>query len=330
MTTATSTVPPPEPAPAATSAQSAEKAAAQSAEKAAAQSAVKDAGKAAASARAAAALKAKMSTATLVGKQLYAGDRLGIFTLRPDAPRWPFQAGQYTTLGLETANGFIVRPYSIASSPLEPELLEFSIAQVDGGQLTPTLFAQPLGATFHLLSPKGRFTLRQADRPVWVMIATGTGLAPFMAQIRTLWRQHQAGIPVRQRIILFHGVAHGDEFGYRDELDRYAAARADGFDLTYVRTCSRPDPARGWDWSTGQGRVNDLLRLVLGSPLPPGKTITLPTTLAPDDLRSRLAPTEAAFLLCGNPGMIDDLRDPLAQAGASLVLTEEFWKGEGG
>src|SRR3954470_15970857 len=87
------------------------------------------------------ALKAKMQTATLVEKQVFAGGRLGIFKLRPDnGMRWHYQAGQYTTLGLDTPDhGFVPRAYSIAGSPLD-DGLEFYIALVDNGHLTPTIF----------------------------------------------------------------------------------------------------------------------------------------------------------------------------------------------
>ena len=117
------------------------------------------------------------------------------------------------------------RAYSIAGSPLD-EVLEFYIALVDNG-LTPSIFAQEVGATFHYLSPKGRFTITAAAKPRVVMIATGTGLAPFVAQIRTLWKAFHSGVPQHQRVLLFYGVAYADEFGYRQELETYAAARKD-------------------------------------------------------------------------------------------------------
>ena len=106
-------------------------------------------------------LKKKMQTATLVEKTVIGGGRLGVFKLKPDnGARWWYQAGQYTTLGLDTANhGFVPRAYSIAGSPLDDGILEFYIALVDNGQLTPTIFAQELGSKFWYLSPKGRLPI---------------------------------------------------------------------------------------------------------------------------------------------------------------------------
>lgn len=270
-------------------------------------------------------LRAKMATATLVDKTVHADGRLCVITLRPDTgERWWFKAGQYTSLGLDTAeHGFVVRAYSIAGSPLDPDL-EFYIALVENGKLTPTIFAQERGATFYFLKPVGHFTLAKGDKPTAVMVATGTGLAPFVAMIRSLWKAHQAGLPGSQRVILFHGASHVDELVYRDELARYASDAH--FDFTYICTSSRPDPARGWTSATGIGRVNEVVRLMLGADLPAGRTVALPDGVTASGLRALIDPGLTAFYTCGNPGMIEDLRAPAADLGVTTYLTEEFWK----
>ncbi len=272
-------------------------------------------------------LKKKMATATLVSKEVFAGGRLGVFKLKPDlAPRWWYQAGQYTTLGLDTPTGFVPRAYSIAGSPLDEGTIEFYIALVEGGALTPTIFAQEAGATFHYLSPKGKFTVAVAQKQTLVMVATGTGLAPFVAQIRTMWKQHLAGVPSTYRVILFHGAAYADEFGYGPELTAYAAARGQGFDFTYIQTSSRPDAARGWNPSIAKGRVNEVVRHVLQQPLPDGRTVEMPTGVDAHAVGALIDPSRTAFLACGNPGMIEDLKEPLVHCGISTYLVEEFWK----
>ena len=43
-------------------------------------------------------------------------------------------------------------------------------------------------------------------------------------------------------------------------------------------------------------------------------------------VRSLIDPADTAFLACGNPGMIDDLKEPIAAIGVSTYLVEEFWK----
>jgi ferredoxin-NADP reductase len=272
-------------------------------------------------------LKKKMATATLVSKEVFAGGRLGVFKLKPDTTdRWWYQAGQYTTLGLDTPTGFVPRAYSIAGSPLDDGIIEFYIALVEGGALTPTIFAQEPGATFRYLSPKGKFTLATAGKKTLVMVATGTGLAPFVAQIRSLWKLHQAGVPSAYRIILFHGAAYSDEFGYAAELEGYAAARTQGFDFTYLKTSSRPDAARGWVPAIAKGRVNEVVRTVLGQPIPAGRSVEMPPGVTAESIRELIVPADTAFMACGNPGMIEDLKEPIAHLGVSTYLVEEFWK----
>src|SRR4029079_15187332 len=111
---------------------------------------------------------------------------------------------------------------------------------------TPTIFSQEVGAKFHYLTPKSKFTLKQAGKKTLVMVATGTGLAPSGAQIRTLWKSHLSGVPSPYRVVLFYGASYSDEFGYRAELEQYAAAMKDGFDFTFICASSRPDASRGW------------------------------------------------------------------------------------
>lgn len=270
------------------------------------------------------ALKKKMSTATLVTKEIFAGGRLGRFVIKPEGERWWYQAGQYTTLGLDTPTGFVARAYSIAGSPLDGGVLEFYIALVKDGALTPTLFAQEVGAPFKYLSAKGRFTLAQADKPVICMVATGTGLAPFVGHLRSLWKLYQSGVRNPHQVVLFHGSAYSDEFGYAGELQGYAADPK--FGLTYIRTSSRPDPARGWDSAIATGRVNEVVRHVLGAPLPEGRSVTLPPGTDAAQVKSLLDPARTAFMACGNPGMIEDLKDPIAHHGVTTYLVEEFWK----
>jgi ferredoxin-NADP reductase len=278
-------------------------------------------------AAAAEALKRKMQPATIVSKRLFARDRLGVFTIRPERGVPAYQAGQYLTLGMDTPAGFVPRAYSIASSPLDAESFELYVALVDGGRLTPHLFAAEPGAQVHLLSPKGHFTLAKAQRRTLVMVATGTGLAPFLSQVRTLWRMHQLGIPAGYRVILLHGCAHGDEFGYRDELLGYAAGAVDAdFDFTYLGTASRPDPTHGWTNAVGVGRVNELFRHVFDLPIDARREVALPQGVDKVHLRNLIRDQPAALMVCGNPGMIDDLREPARQLGMGNFLVEEYWK----
>ena len=122
----------------------------------------------------------------------------------PDRWELPdFEPGQFAVLGLsgtatrhevsnpeeERANPgkLIKRAYSIASSSVANEYVEFYIVMVRSGALTPRLFALSVGDRLWL-SPKvsGLFTLADVppDQQV-LLISTGTGLAPYMSMLRS-------------------------------------------------------------------------------------------------------------------------------------------------
>ena len=82
----------------------------------------------------------------------------------------------------------IRRAYSIASSSVERRYVEFYLTLITSGQLTPRLFALRHGSRL-FLGPKGSgvFTLdRVLPGKAVVLIATGTGLAPYVSMLRTI------------------------------------------------------------------------------------------------------------------------------------------------
>lgn len=272
-------------------------------------------------------LKQKMQPARISRVPTACPDHLGVFRVTLDGGQVPlYQAGQFITLGMDTPSGFVARAYSIASCPLERDAYELYLVRVDGGALTPHLFAAAAGSPVWVLPPKGSFTLASAQARTVVMVATGTGLAPFLGQIRTLYRLHEVGIPAGYRVILMHGCAYADEFGFRDELLSYAAARSTDFDFTYLSTASRSEEGHGWSDEHGAGRVNEVFRSLFDLPTDARRPVSLPRGVNKKHLRDLIRQEPAALMVCGNPGMIDHLREPARQLGMGGFMVEEYWK----
>lgn len=168
-----------------------------------------------------------------------------------------FTAGQYATLAVEDAGRLIQRPYSIASAPSEP-YLEFFIELVPGGMLTPKLW--DLRLKDQVLVRKrivGDFTLdgKKSNRRRHLMVATVTGIAPFVSIVRTEHEERKRGQPLNHKFLIIHGASRSWELGdYRNEL---AELSREGW-LTYIPTVSRP--AEDKDWKGEVGRVEDVLR----------------------------------------------------------------------
>lgn len=77
------------------------------------------------------------------------------------------------------------RPYSIASGSNEEEL-RFVIRKMEGGEVSPWLMNRNPGDNIRITPPFGWFRPGQeiGDAP-FVFIATGTGIAPFLAYMNT-------------------------------------------------------------------------------------------------------------------------------------------------
>ncbi len=119
-----------------------------------------------------------------------------------------FDAGRLITLhGRDVTED---RSYTIASGERD-EHLHILYRYVPAGVLTPQLIRLREGDTIELSGPYGQFVLRDPKRPIW-FIATGTGVAPCHAYIRT----HPS-----LDLTLVHGVRTEDDLFYRADFARY-------------------------------------------------------------------------------------------------------------
>ena len=218
---------------------------------------------------------------------------LWLIRVDPGGP-FPFKAGQYATLGMDHGDQRIERAYSIVSSPYESSL-EFFIELVPQGPLTPLLYKLRPGDTLLCRKiSKGRFTLDlRSGRTHHLLLATVTGVAPFVSYIRTLYQDWKTGglpMPGPHNFYCVHGASRSWEFGYRLELEKIAA-EVPWF--KYVPTISRPWQDASWKGQTG--RVEDLLRMYISD--------------------WRLQPSATSAYLCGHPTMCENGQGILTRAG---------------
>lgn len=237
---------------------------------------------------------------------------LATFDITPDGGMIPeFQPGQFCTLGivgdekpvapdvlaaLEKAGKprpgprLIRRAYSIASSPTVRSHVELFITLVPEGRLTPKLFALPIGGRL-FLAPEisGHFTMEDTPDKNIIVISTGTGLAPFISMLRTFRGKNRW-----RKFVVIHGARHSADLGYADELSK--AAREDS-SVQYLSAVTR-EP-EGSSWTGLRGRVTTLIE--------PDKYKQL--------TGDELLPSNSEVYLCGNPDMIDQVRQMLEARG---------------
>jgi ferredoxin--NADP+ reductase len=262
--------------------------------------------------------------ATVIGREEI-NPQLIILRVRPDGPLFEFKPGQFGVLGLNGAaprvpeaspeeppaepDKMIRRAYSIASSSIERRYVEFYLTLVTSGQLTPRLFALQHGSRV-FLGPKasGLFTLDRvpAGKAV-ILVATGTGLAPYVSMLRTMLITDS-----ERRYVVLHGARYSWDLGYRGELESLARLRPN---LTYIPTITRPDQDPHFHGLTG--RLQTLMEQGVVE-----KESGVP-----------LDPARADVFLCGNPEMVKAVKAILQAKGFAAgegkqpgnIHVEEYW-----
>ena len=242
-------------------------------------------------------IRPKLAETHILERRELTPDHWLMWIEKPDG--FTFKPGQYCTIGAEG----IERAYSIASAPHE-ERLELFIELVpyeEGGHLTPLLYALQTGDNLTIRPrAKGIFTFNPNFKN-HVLVATVTGVVPYISFIRDYLHKGETG----HRFFVLEGASYDDEFGYDDELSRYAAEYPDI--VTFIPTVSRPNEERNSNWQGEKGRVNAIV----------------------EEQVERLGLNAADTLIyaCGHPGMIEDVKARLTPKGYT-VDEERFWKEE--
>jgi len=215
-----------------------------------------------------------------------------------------FVAGQYATFGVETPQKLLEKPYSLVSAPHEKQL-EIFIELVPEGDLTPLLYKLQVGSELTMRKvAKGRFTLdAKSGHTRHLLLATVTGIAPFVSYVRSMARDWQAGaFRGEHKLFLLQSASRSWELGYREEMEKFAAELPW---FKYLPTISRPweDPA----WRGETGRVEDLIRKYTD--------------------QWDCDPASTTAYMCGHPQMIEHGKGILQRRGfAKESLREEvYW-----
>ena len=137
-------------------------------------------------------------------------DRLFSFRCTRD-PHFRFVAGQFAMIGLMVGAKPLVRAYSMVSAPWDEEI-EFLSIKVQDGPLTSRLQHIRPGDTVLIgRKPTGTLLLENLlPGKTLYLLATGTGLAPFMSLIREPETYERY-----ERVVVAHTVRQASELAYR-------------------------------------------------------------------------------------------------------------------
>jgi ferredoxin--NADP+ reductase len=252
---------------------------------------------------------AERTVNSVVSNIIQASPTMRILRVQPRSIELPdFTAGQFISLGLPASAGrcpdstpedqqhkpekMIRRLYSIASSSVLKEYIEFYITLVRSGALTPRIFNLQIGDPIELgKRTSGIFTLEEVpEGNNVILVATGTGVAPYISMIRSNALQKRLG-----RIAVIQGAANSWDLGYSSEL-HLIQSMSDKFD--YLPTILMPEKEPG-GWHGDTRLVQDMWQ---------DRVVDKAWGFGP-------APADTHIFLCGNPNMTSAMLEVLVKEG---------------
>ena len=208
-----------------------------------------------------------------------------------------FENGHFVMVGLEINGKPLMRAYSIAS-PNYDDHLEFFSIKVPNGPLTSQLqHIQPGDTVLVSRKPTGTLVIHDLKPGKHLyLLATGTGLAPFLSLVRDREVYERF-----EKVVLVHGVRSIGDLAYRSYLtealpEHEILGECVRDKLIYYPTATR-EPF------VNNGRLTELLeggKLFQDIGLPP------------------MNPADDRVMLCGSPGMLKDTSALLDRTGFEI------------
>ena len=271
---------------------------------------------------------------TVLSKTTWTPNLFSFTVSRPDS--FKFTAGQFVRLGVnpsqlnyykqlsavanaddeeldETLDEDIFRAYSIVSSPFD-EILEFFSIVIPDGAFTSQLQHLEVGDELLLNTmPFGFLTLARYQKPLpkdlW-LLATGTGLAPFLSMLQDLktWEDYE-------HIVLAYSARSTEELAYIKKIESlqedFGSLVDNPANLIFIPIVTR-EPVEG------------------------ALTERLPKLLLDGTLQARagidLDVDSTHVMLCGNPEMVEDTKETLKRLGLVMnrrgegnIAVENYW-----
>lgn len=229
-----------------------------------------------------------------------------LFSLKIAADVDPFKAGQFTSLALDIEGERIARPYSFLNPPNAQPLEFFFYTAIKGVLSNALVNLRPGDPVWVRQQANGFFTLEEVPDvdELW-MIATGTGIAPFLSMLKTEepWRRFR-------HVILVHAVRTKTDLRYQELIAQFRKDYPDQFRFQGFVSRERVE-------GTMPGRI--------------------PSAIADGALEAAVSHTldtsKSHLMLCGNPDMVKDTVEILKQRGfrkhrrrtPGHITAENYW-----
>jgi benzoate/toluate 1,2-dioxygenase reductase subunit len=160
-----------------------------------------------------------------------------VLELEVDAAAPIFLPGQYVNIDVPGSGQH--RSYSFSSAPGERRI-GFLIKKIPGGVMSGWLAKAKAGEKLEITGPMGSFYLREVKRPL-LMLAGGTGLAPFLSMLEVLARENS-----QQQVHLIYGVTRDLDLVLADRIEAYTKRLSNFTYSTVVAEDASTHPRKGW------------------------------------------------------------------------------------
>lgn len=189
-----------------------------------------------------------------------------------------FDAGQYVSITVDEHGDR--RSYSICSTPDIKHGFELLVDLSPQGVGSKFLESLEFGDEVDVMGPLGRFTLKEGGNEEQIIfVATGSGIAPFRSMVLELLQEKGETRP----ITLYWGMRYVEELFWQNDFQDLAEE--------YENFSFHPVISKAIEeWPLCRGRVTDCLRV-------------------------HEVPVNAAYYLCGNAAMIEDVNGLLQEKG---------------
>jgi ferredoxin--NADP+ reductase len=197
-----------------------------------------------------------------------------------------FRNGHFVMIGLEVEGKPLLRAFSVVSANYDEHLEFYSIKMPDGALTSRLQHIAPGDGVLVSRKPTGTLLVDNLfPGKRLYLLATGTGLAPFMSIIRDPETYQRF-----EHVVVAHGVRRVSDLGYRDYIERELpehelVGEQVRRQLLYYPTVTRES-------FRNQGRLNDLVES--------GKLMS-------DLGLPALDPQHDRVMICGSPSMLKDL-----------------------
>lgn len=201
-----------------------------------------------------------------------------------------FDPGQYVSIIVDEHGDR--RSYSIASKPENQDAFDLLVDHTPQGVGTKYLQSLEFGQEVDAMGPLGRFVYMPDEKvEELVMIATGSGIAPFRSMVMHLLQEQGE----KRKITLYWGMRYVADLFWENDFQDLAES--------FENFKFHPVISRAVDeWPLCRGRVTDCLNV-------------------------HEVPANAGYYLCGNAHMITDVMQLLEEKGipSEQVHHEKFF-----